>query len=106
MTCVVNINLGEVYDVYCGRGSPYGNEWSHRHGTQAKHIVPTLGEAIWQYEQDLLKKPELVAQMKGECTGKRLGCFCRPAKGFRGKLMCHCQIIAGLCDGVRPEEVA
>ena len=37
--------------------------------------------------------------------GKKLGCFCRPAKGFGGKLLCHGQVIAAYLDGIKPEEV-
>ena len=105
MTTVVNINLNETYDVYVGRGSPYGNDWSDRPGTKAKHIVPTRAEAIWCFERHLDEHPELEAQMKRDCAGKRIGCFCRPAKGFRGKLLCHAQVIAARCDGIRPQDV-
>lgn len=92
-------------DVYVGRGSKYGNDWSHKKGTQAKHIVPTLADAIYHYDKDLDTKPEFVAGMIAECKDKTLRCYCRPKKGFRGKLLCHAQIIAGRCDGVPPEQV-
>jgi len=108
MTRVINLFIEpepESDYVYCGRGSKYGNAWSHKNGTLAKYVVRTRADAIWHYEKDLLAKPEFVASMIAECKGKTLGCYCRPKNGFRRKLHCHCQILAGLCDGISPESV-
>jgi hypothetical protein len=37
--------------------------------------------------------------------GLVLACHCRPPEGFRGRLMCHAQVIAGRLDGIAPELV-
>ena len=44
-TVVVN-RRREREDVYVGRGSVWGNPFSHRPGTQAAMVVPTVHEAI------------------------------------------------------------
>jgi len=113
-TRIVNIKLGEPYDIYCGRGvdpktgqeSPWQNEWTHltHMATKAKYIVPTKAEAIWKFRKKFEADPEMQRKAKEELTGKTLGCFCRPKNGFNG-LQCHCQILAAWCDGIRPEDV-
>jgi hypothetical protein len=40
-----------------------------------------------------------------ELKGKVLACWCKPAKGFQGKVLCHGQILAALADGCRPEDI-
>jgi hypothetical protein len=40
-----------------------------------------------------------------ELKGKTLGCWCRPEEGFKGRLLCHGQIIIAYLEGCKPEEV-
>lgn len=73
---VVNCRTTD-FDIYIGRGSPFGNPFTHiKYGTQALYIVDTIEEAIAEYEKWLLAQPELVAMIKKELCGKTLGCYC------------------------------
>jgi|SRR5581483_324833 len=92
------------YDVLVSRPSVWGNPWSHKEGTLAKYKVATLEEALEKYDEWIRSRPDLLAALD-ELRGKVLGCWCRPKGGFKGKLRCHAQILAALCDGIRPEEV-
>ena len=94
-TRVVN-KKKEPYDVYIGRGSPFGNEWSHLPISKAKHRVPSRGDSIWCYEQWFLLEVEnnlefrkLVLRLKG----KVLGCTCKPKS-------CHGDVIAAWVDNI------
>jgi hypothetical protein len=81
----------EEYDVYIGRGSIFGNDFTHldKEKTKAKMQVPTREEAIncykevfyWKINYDPYFK-EQVLKLKG----KILGCYCKPKK-------CHGDII-------------
>jgi hypothetical protein len=61
--------------VYIGRGSKWGNEFSHLETSAAKTKVATREEAIVKYREHF--PPELLAQLD-ELEGKRLGCWCKP----------------------------
>lgn len=57
--------------IYIGRPSVYGNPFViGRDGSRA--------EVIAQYEEWLLKQPELVALIKVELRGRNLKCYCAP----------------------------
>jgi hypothetical protein len=105
-TRVVNIYHKTPYDHYIGRGrgSIWGNPFSHKEDTLASFKVETREEAVRKYGEWIQTQPELMAALPG-LKGKVLACFCRPAKGFQGKLMCHGQVLAALCDGINPEDV-
>ena len=74
---VVHINKAP-YDVYIGRGSKWGNPYSHMQGTQAKFVVATREEAIAKYREYIMANTELFNQIP-ELKGKILGCHCKPA---------------------------
>lgn len=76
----------EPFDVYIGRGSIWGNPYSHKTGTLAKFIVPTRKESIEKYEEYLLNNPELMRRLP-ELKGKILGCFCKPNKSCHGDIL-------------------
>jgi hypothetical protein len=103
-TKVVNIRR-DKFDVYVGRGrgSRWGNPFTFKEGTLAEFCVPK-DEVLPRYEAWLKQQPELMESLH-ELRGKVLGCFCRPAKGFQGKVMCHAQILAAMVDGCRPEDI-
>lgn len=61
--------------VYIGRGSPYGNPYSHREGTKAKFKVRSRDEAIDMYEEHVLPHLDLTPLI-----GKDLVCFCKPKR--------------------------
>lgn len=84
---VVNVDLGEPFDVYVGRDrdTPWGNPF---------RIGPaqTRTQVIAAYRRWLLKQPELVARVKSELRGKRLGCHCKPRS-------CHADVLAEIANG-------
>lgn len=103
-TTVVNIHHTPDYDVYIGRAGkgvagPFGNPYRvQEHGVRALDL----------YRDWFLSRVNSDAEFKKAVLAlkdKRLGCFCRPRLGFRGKLRCHGQILAGHLDGIRPEDV-
>lgn len=77
MTRVVNIKT-DAYDVYIGRGSKWGNPYSHSTATSATHIVDTRKEAIAMYRDYVMSRPDLLSVIVAELDGKVLGCFCKP----------------------------
>ena len=89
-TTVVNRRT-HAFEVYIGRGSIWGNPFTHLSGpTQARFSVPTRADAIDAYRGWLAEQPELVAQIP-TLRGKVLGCYCKPAA-------CHGDILAELAD--------
>lgn len=84
------------YDIYIGRGSIFGNPWSHNEA--AIHdivLVSTREEAIENYRKWLtgqdhtkFKQHERFRILRAipYLRGKRLGCFCKP-------LSCHGDVL-------------
>ena len=113
-TTVVNCRR-EPYDVYIGRGSIFGNPFSHlplKQTTASFHVAtrsesiqcykdwldgkdltyrfPKLSEVFWQLRRrKILASSPLLA-------GKRLGCYCKPKS-------CHGDILVALAN--QPEVV-
>ena len=90
MTSVVNIRSlpHEKYDVYIGRGSPFGNPFRIQQGR-------TREQAIELYRQMMKKRMLSDDEFADEvCSlkGKRLGCFCKP-------LACHGDVIVEFLEG-------
>ena len=54
----------EPFDVYIGRGSVWGNPFSHKKGTAAKFIVDSREEAIQKFEEYLVISPDLLEKVK------------------------------------------
>ena len=81
----------EEFDVYIGRGSVWGNPYSHREGTLAEHIVGSRSEAIQKYEEYLLSNEDLMRRLP-ELKGKILGCWCKPKS-------CHGDILLKHANG-------
>ena len=83
---VVNINK-EIYDVYIGRGSKWGNPYTHISDkeTLAKYVVGSREEAMLKYREYLESNEELLNSLH-ELDGKIIGCFCKP-------LSCHGDIL-------------
>ena len=81
-TTVVNKRYNS-YDVYIGRGTPFGNPFIiGKHGTRTEVIAKYRS---WFYNALVFEDGfrEEVMQLKGKC----LGCFCKPQA-------CHGDIIA------------
>lgn len=90
MKFVVNIRSGLPFDEYVGRGSPFGNKYTHLplDETQAEVQVATRQEAVERFEDDLLADPELMARVRRDLRGKVLGCYCDEP------LPCHARVLA------------
>ena len=92
MAKVVN-KYREAYDMYIGRGSKWGNPFTHiASGTKAQYVVANREEAIAAYR-------EWITQGNGkhllndlhELQGKTLGCFCKPQA-------CHGDVLVELLN--------
>jgi len=81
----------EPFDVYVGRGSVWGNPYSHKEGTLAEHVVGSRSEAIQKFEEYLLSNEELMGSLP-ELKGKTLGCWCKPKS-------CHGDILLRYANG-------
>ena len=97
MTCRVVHLSHEPYDVYIGRGrgSIWGNPFSHKDGTLAQFKTATRKEAVERFEEYLLTNSELLEQLV-TLKGKVLGCWCKPKS-------CHGDIIAKHVNRLYPE---
>lgn len=85
-TTVVNKRYNS-YDVYIGRGSPFGNPFIiGKHGTRTEVI-----EQYRDYFFDKLMFDHEFSEAVNELKGKCLGCFCKPQA-------CHGDIIAEYLD--------
>lgn len=92
-TRVVN-KYKESYDVYIGRGSKWGNPFTHLStNTQAQFVVADREEAISAYEAWITRGEgrHLLTQLH-ELEGQTLGCFCKPKS-------CHGDVLVKLING-------
>jgi len=88
MTTVVNIKVTDKYDVYIGRGSKWGNPYTHlMYGTKAKFVVSTREKAVWNYLDYLFDSFHLMNCLD-ELKDKILGCYCHP-KFCHGHILSH-----------------
>lgn len=94
MTKVVHCKI-EKYDVYIGRGSIWGNPFSHKDGTKAKEKVNSVEEAVAKYREYLMSQPKLLRRLP-ELKGKILGCWCKTKKNPNA--LCHGDVLAELAD--------
>lgn len=102
-TRVVNRHKGASFDTYIGRGSPFGNPYSHHSLTtdatrRPKTIrVRTRAVAIAKYREWITSGLVLEGWVKPtvqqilDLKSKRLGCSCKPAP-------CHGDVLAELAD--------
>ncbi|MGG0667907.1 DUF4326 domain-containing protein [Lederbergia citrisecunda] len=91
-TKVVNKYHKLPYDIYIGRGSKWGNPFSHMDNTLAQFKVDSREEAIEAYRKWIMQQPELLADLN-ELKGKTLCCFCKPKS-------CHGDVLAELADSL------
>lgn len=91
VTRVVNKDKDEAYDVYIGRGTPWGNPYAVGFGNGPDEDQDDRDEAIRKYrydfERDYLRGGEDFKQQLLQLRGKRLGCHCKP-------LACHGDVLA------------
>ena len=86
---VVNCRF-DLYDVYIGRPSKWGNPYSHMKESLAVFKVSNRREAIYKYEIWLKEQPKLMADLH-ELKGKVLGCWCAPKS-------CHGDVLLRLAN--------
>lgn len=94
--------MREKYDVYIGRGkgSIYGNPFTHKDGTMAKYKVNTREEAVEKYREYILNSPYLLEHLH-ELNGKVLGCWCAGPGGLTIEdtpFKCHGQVLLQLLE--------
>ena len=90
-TKVVNKYHKIPYDIYIGRGSRWGNPFTHLEGKSlAQFKVATREEAIEKYREWIMEQPQLLADLH-ELKGKTLGCFCKPKS-------CHGDVLVELVN--------
>lgn len=85
MLTVVNLKK-EPYDIYIGRGSPFGNPY----------VIGVDGDretVIMKYEEYARSSPVIMNHIKSLCHkgDARLGCYCKP-------LSCHGDIIVKIFE--------
>lgn len=81
---VVHCQQAQHYDVYIGRGSPWGNPFViGEHGTRA--------EVIAKYEESIKSRPGMLQRIRTELRGKILGCWCAPKP-------CHGDVLARIAN--------
>ena len=97
-TKVVNKHHGESFDVYIGRGSKWGNPFSHLDNTKAQFKTATREESVQKYREWIQTQPELLNDLH-ELKGKTLACFCKPKS-------CHGDVLAELADALDSEDGA
>lgn len=89
ITKVVNKKLTSDYDVYIGRGTPWGNPFTIGHGDG-----PDRAEVINRYREHFQEKINTDPNFKKgilAMKGLRLACFCKPEA-------CHGDVIAEYLD--------
>lgn len=113
-TRVVNVKLGEPFDVYIGRTMKQGYYRTHPvyrdtgwgNPFRAGYNAVSAADVLNHYRVYLLNHPKLIARLP-ELRGKTLGCWCAPAGGLSGNLggrACHGEILAALADAGTPEQ--
>lgn len=89
-THVVN-KRKDWYDEYIGRGSTWGNPYTHKllSKTKARFQCATRDEAIDKYREwfeDKINRSAAFRRKTLALRGKRLGCYCKPGP-------CHGDVI-------------
>lgn len=90
VTRVVNKKLTNNFDVYIGRGSPWGNPFAISHSEDG----PDRAEVIEKYREYFYEKIQGDSSFKKgilALRGSRLACFCKPQA-------CHGDVIAEYLD--------
>lgn len=83
------------YDVYIGRGSKWGNPFTHLEGnTLAKYKVKTRKAAILAYKEYLINgEGKHLLNDLHELKSQTLGCYCKPKA-------CHGDILVELVNSL------
>jgi hypothetical protein len=80
----------DKFDVYIGRGSKWGNPFSHKDGTKAVHKTETRERAVYLYLKYItLGSGYNLLYDIHELEGKTVGCWCSPN-------LCHGNVLVDL----------
>ncbi|MRR49661.1 MAG: DUF4326 domain-containing protein [Rhodocyclaceae bacterium] len=85
MTTVVNKDAEHEFDLYIGRGGPWGNPFPIKPGTDETRDV-VIEKYREYFEAEIVTSPDKHAQLMA-IQGYRLGCHCKPSA-------CHGDVIA------------
>ena len=91
-TVVVNVKK-ELYDVFCGRPSIYGNPFKIGIDGTREEVIEKFKEHFICRVHDDMKYLTAI----GELRGKRIGCYCAP-------LPCHLDVIAEFLNSLPPTD--
>ena len=80
----------EAYDIYIGRGSKWGNPFQMKNKSEEERDRVCNEYENWFYTTDLIND---ILELKG----KKLGCFCKPAR-------CHGDFLAKMVNFVTERE--
>lgn len=91
VTKVVNKKITDDFDVYIGRGSPWGNPYAigHGDGPDRKEVI----EKYKEYFAEKISSDEGFKRGVLAMRGLRLACFCKPDA-------CHGDVIADYLDSL------
>lgn len=98
----------DPYDEAVDRTTQYGNPYriGSDHPTYCGALEKMNRDDVLVHYADwlgaaLVKDPLYLEPLRG----KVLACWCRPVGGFKGKLLCHAQVIVGKLEGIDPATV-
>lgn len=87
---LVNVKYGQNFDVYIGRGSMWGNKFSHENRKGVEVVVGTRQEAVAAYREWITGGEGVyLLEHLHKLKGKILGCSCKP-------LACHGDVLLEL----------
>lgn len=92
VTRVVNKKLTNDFDVYIGRGSPWGNPFAIAHGGEGPDRQEVIDQYRAHFTERLANEPGFKKAVLG-LKGLRLACFCKPEA-------CHGDVIVEYLDEV------
>jgi len=95
ITTVTTVNKGS-YDVYCGRGSIFGNPFyigTLREGGDGIRAEVVFKHLVY-FHKRLISDPQFKRRVLA-LRGKKLGCYCHDWDGIGpNPLYCHCDTVA------------
>ena len=68
----------DVYDVYIGRGSKWGNPFKIGAYNSDTHKSPMTRALVISMYEEYIRDDEILMASLHELDGKVLGCFCKP----------------------------
>lgn len=95
MVCKVVNKFKSPYDIYIGRGSPWGNPFPIDDASGNTREVVIEKYRAYLFKQ--VTRGDVTIQQLIELDGKTLGCFCKPKA-------CHGDVIASAVEWAKTKE--